>query len=198
MDPITLSASFATIVGLISNFKAERNSSTENEYQEFLLWLNEKKHKTVIDDINSNHLLSLSIKNTLNQNHEALLLKLAGLDNSISALASKVSGFNEIAHAINPNIEFSDQAISVIEQLSESQGSHFMELKTLGSGATFQIMDGNNGKINYTEPQFIEDDLEILCKHEFLISDYNPQGYRKWTITRQAAKFLKLAKESNN
>ena len=193
MDPITLSASFATIVGLISNFKSERNASSENEYKEFVAWLADKRHNTIIDEINSNHHLSLSIKSTLNQNHEALISKLKGLDNSIATLATKVSGFNEIAHAINPNIEFSDQAISFISQLNISLGSHFMELKTIGSDPTFQIMDGNGGNINYTESRFIEDDLEVLCKYDFLISDYNSQGYRLWTITRQAVKFLDLA-----
>ena len=193
LDPITLSASFATIVGLISNFKSERNASSENEYNEFIAWLAEKRHNTVIDEINSNHLLSLSIKSTLNQNHEELILKLKGLDNSIATLATKISGFNEIAHAINPNIEFSEQAISFIKQLDESQGSYFLELPS-HDGPTYATQGGNAGNISFTESRFVDDDLETLCKYGLLISDCTSQGYRSWKITRQAVGFLELTK----
>lgn len=193
LDPITLSASFATIVGLISNFKSERNASSENEYNEFVAWLVEKRHNTVINEINSNHLLSLSIKNTLNQNHEELILKIKGLDISIARLASKVSGFSEIVHAINPNIDFSEQAISIINQLNISLASNFVELNTSDRGSTFLIGDGSGKHINYTDSRFIEDDLKILCKYNFLIRDSNDQGCRRWTITRQAVTFLELS-----
>ena len=43
--------SLATIVGLICNFKSERRASSDDEYKEFIGWLNTKQHKLVIEEI---------------------------------------------------------------------------------------------------------------------------------------------------
>ena len=62
MELLSASTAFASIIGLICNFKAERKIESDNEYQEFISWLQEKKHKSVIEEVESNHLLGLSIK----------------------------------------------------------------------------------------------------------------------------------------
>ena len=125
-------STFATIIGLMSNFMSERRAVSDDEYKEFILWLENKRHKTLVEEINSNHLLGVGIKNLLKQSQEAVISKLESLNKTILLMSSKIDGFNEIAQAIEPNLEISDQAISIVKQLEESGGSVFLEIKTLG------------------------------------------------------------------
>lgn len=68
-----LFGSLATIIGLICNFKSERKSASNDEYQAFISWLSEKRHKSLIDELNDNYVLSLSIKGLLQQNHDVVV-----------------------------------------------------------------------------------------------------------------------------
>ncbi|EIK0775228.1 hypothetical protein R7P74_24360 [Vibrio sp. 2033] len=181
--------SLATIVGLICNFKSERRASSDDEYKEFVEWLDTKRHKSVISEIESNHLLSLSIKSLLNQNHEVVIEKLSGLDSSLIQLASQIDGLKEVANAIDPNTELSDQAISIIKQFTKSEGSVFLEMKMLG-GALYQIMDGNGGMLDYDEPRFLDDDLNQLCNLGFLRLDFNRKNERLFRITRATIRYV--------
>lgn len=49
MEPLITAGAFATIIGLICNFKNERRSVSENEYDDFVGWLNEKQHNKQIN-----------------------------------------------------------------------------------------------------------------------------------------------------
>lgn len=190
--PLTAATTFASIVGLLSNFKSERKSASDNEYQEFVQWLGDKRHKSLLDEITSNHLLGLGIKSLLNQNHDVVLQKLSALDETLLMLSSSIGGFKEISNAIAPNSELSEQAISIIDQLNNSGGSFFQELKTF-DGTTFHIMDAT-GQIDITEPRFIEDDLNQLVNSGLLIFDYSPKGKRNFKITRLSVKLLSQVK----
>ncbi|WP_319554031.1 hypothetical protein [uncultured Vibrio sp.] len=181
--------SLATIIGLICNFKSERRSSSDDEYKEFVEWLDTKRHKSVISEIESNHLLSLSIKSLLNQNHEVVIEKLSGLDSSLIQLASQIDGLKEVANAIDPNTELSAQAISIIKQFMKSEGSFFLEMKMLG-GTLYQIMDGNGGMLDYDEPRFLDDDLNQLCNLGLLRLDYNRKNERLFRITRATTRYI--------
>ena len=76
-------SSLATIIGLIYNFKSDRKSASDDEYQEFVNWLSDKRHKSVIEELHTNQLLGLSIKGLLQQNHDLVLSKLNHLDESL-------------------------------------------------------------------------------------------------------------------
>ncbi|NQZ86667.1 MAG: hypothetical protein HRT54_03705 [Colwellia sp.] len=188
MEVLTAATTFATIVGLLSNFKSERNSASEDEYKEFVSWLDEKRHKSLLDEIMSNHLLSLGIKSLLNLNHEVVLQKLSALDETLLVLSSSIGGFKEISNALAPNIELSEQAISIINQLNSTGGSSFLESNTF-DGTSFLFMD-TQGSLEIKEPRFVEDDLTQLVNLGLLLLDYSSQGNRIFRITRLAVKLL--------
>jgi len=188
MEALTAATTFASIVGLLSNFKSERKSTSDDEYQEFVLWLSDKRHKSLIEEITANQLLGLGIKSLLNQNHDVVLQKLLALDETLLLLSSSIDGFKEISSAISPGSNLSEQAISIIEQLSNSGGSFFQEIRGL-AGTSFKIMDAS-GALKITEERFIEDDLSQLVKSGLLILDSNSQGNRNFRITRLAVKLL--------
>ncbi|MCJ8293256.1 MAG: hypothetical protein MJK15_02510 [Colwellia sp.] len=188
MEAFTAATTFATIVGLLSNFKSERKSSSDDEYKEFVSWLDEKRHKSLLDEITSNHLLGLGIKSLLNQNHEVVLQKLSALDETLLVLSSSIGGFKEISNALAPNIELSEQALSIIDQLNSTGGSSFLESKTF-DGTSFLFMD-TQGSLEIKESRFIEDDLTQLVNLELLLLDFSSKGNRIFRITRLAVRLL--------
>jgi hypothetical protein len=188
VEALTAATTFATIVGLLSNFKSERKSSSDDEYKEFVDWLDEKRHKSLLDEITSNHLLGLGIKSLLNQNHEVVLQKLSDLDETLLVLSSSISGFREISNALAPNVELSEQALSIIGQLNSTGGSSFIESKTY-DGTSFLFMD-TQGSLEIKEPRFVEDDLTQLTNLELLLLDFSSQGNRIFRITRLAVKLI--------
>jgi hypothetical protein len=188
VGPLTAATTFATIIGLLSNFKSERKASSDDEYQEFVSWLDQKRHNSLLDEITSNHLLGLGIKSLLNQNHEAVIQKLGELDETLLVLSSSIGGFKEISNALSPNTELSEQALSIIEQLNATGGSSFLEVSGYGL-PSFQFID-TQGSLEIKEPRFIEDDLAQLVNLELLLLDYSTHNNRIFRITRLAVKLL--------
>jgi len=189
MDPLTISMTFATIVGLICNFKSERISSSKDEYNDFIGWLETKNHNQQIEYIKNNRELSDGIRSLLNQNHEIVMSKLSAITETLILLSSKVSGFREISHSIAPNTELSSQAISILNQLEISGGSSFIETDNF-DGLAYIIME-TNGNIEYGEQRFVKDDLLQLVSLNLLTLDYDNQGNRLFQITRNCVRLLK-------
>lgn len=189
-------STLSTILGLLSIFKAERRDTSDNEFDDFLVWLVHKQHKVVVDEINTNHQLSLSIKMLLTQNHEKAVEILRSVDSSLTLLSSKIDGIREISHAINPNLELSNQAISILQQLKESGGSHFVEIKRGLSGGVFLMLVDKKGKIEANETQFLNDDLQQLVDLNLLIEGVNSANNRTFSITRIVVKYLEQVNKS--
>jgi len=189
VDLLTSGTTFASIVGLLCNFKSEKRALSDNEYQEFVSWLDANRHKRLLEEITSNHLLGLGIKSLLNQNHDDVLKKLADLDDTLLVLSSSISGFKEISHALAPNIELSEQAISILSQLRSSGSESLIELN--GFSSPQFMFSHTTGNIKFTEKVFIEDDLSELVKRDLLLLNINSSGGRVYKFTRLAERLLK-------
>lgn len=188
MEPLSTASAFATIVGLVCNFRSERQSGQQDDYNEFLRWMDNVRHKELIEELNSNVSLAQGVKALLEDNHEQIMVKLKALESSMSAVASHINGLREISQALSPAHGLSDQAFSILKQLYDSGGSFFLELKILG-GTSYQVMDASsNNVIEINEERFVEDDLNQLCDLGLLIPDHNRQGHRLFRLTRSAAK----------
>ncbi|MDN2666138.1 hypothetical protein OW495_05375 [Vibrio sp. 14N.309.X.WAT.E.F5] len=197
--------SLATIVGLMCNFKSERRSTSDDEYKQFIDWLDTKRHKSLIEELNSNHLLGLSIKSLLNQNHEVVVQKLSALDGSLIQLASRIDGISEIAKAISPSSELSIQAVDVLKQFNEAGNVKLYEVLRLGDPIYLLLNNLNYSKlcdakyvsddwgnsISFKEPRFIEDDLNHLCKLGFLIEEKGHHHIKRvYSLKRAAVSYL--------
>lgn len=191
MDPLSIAGAFATIIGLICNFKNEKRTVSENEYNAFVEWLTEKRYDQIIEYLEKNSSLSESIKAFLNEHNEIIIKKLNSIDEIVSNIASNIEGLSEIVGAIKPNMGISEQCISLLKQLNESGGSSFMEVKDRGI-KYLQLHDGGSGDIHFNEPRFLEDDLNILVEYRFLRLEFIGSGSRVFHLTRQAVDFLQL------
>ncbi|RYG86542.1 MAG: hypothetical protein EON58_21625 [Alphaproteobacteria bacterium] len=181
MDPLTAATSFATIVGLLSNFKSERSGT---QLSEFIEWLKEKRHDDVALNIENNQTLAVQLKVILSLNHQELVERLDALDSVLASVARHVQTFSTLATTIRPSTVLSDQAISILKQFTASGANECWERKHLG-GCSYSFI-GGSGQLKIDEPRFLEDDLNTLVEFGILRLDYGSSGTRKFIITRQA------------
>jgi len=188
MEPITMTTTFASIVGLIGVFKSERRAEESTTLNQYIDWLRRGEHDELVKLILANADLSRSLEALLNQQHSDVMNKLEELDKVLIQVASHLTDFKPIASAMPVQSHLSDQAIDILHQLNAAKASCFMELKTLG-GTSYPIWDGNRGNINISESRFIEDDFATLCDLGFLMVDFRGSKGRDryFTITRAGA-----------
>lgn len=188
MDLMTATGAFATIVGLLCNFKSEHSSG---QMDDFIHWLKDKRHEDVAAEIKSNSELSQQLTGILATNHEELIQKLVSLDEVLSSVATHVENFSGLAQAIHPRSAISDQAVSVLRQLVDSGAKLFMENKIMSGGPNeYILIEGARGTISYDEPRFIEDDLETLVRLGLLRLEINRKETRRFFVTREAVRFI--------
>ncbi|MGI3105793.1 hypothetical protein ACRTEQ_23520 [Vibrio alginolyticus] len=185
MDPHILSTTFATIVGLLCNFKSERKSASDDEYKEFIEWLSKKRHDKVREGIESNMQLSVSLKVLLKSNHDDLVNRLSNIDKSLMLLTSKSVGFESVSNAIDPTFELSEQSISLLKQFDASGAGQFLLFDRV-----ILPFDVKGIEIQIDDPRFLEDDLEQLVKLKLLSLTRNKEGKKIYSIKRNAIRFL--------
>lgn len=189
MDLLTSATTFATIVGLLSNFKSERSGG---ELSDFIAWLKQKNHEDVASNIASNKSLVSELSQILATNHDELCEKLSALNDIIAGIASNISLFSALASSTNPESIISDQAVSIIRQLVESGAKEFLEIKVkTGDPDTYTLM-GVPGEIKYNEPRFMEDDLNTLVALGLLRLEFGSRGSRRFQVTRNAVNFVSV------
>jgi hypothetical protein len=198
MEPFS---SLATIIGLVSIWKSEGRARSGDEYNDFIQWLNEKRHSKLIDNLESNYLLGLQIKQLLAKNHAELEKSLSNLDAMLLQLASQVDEFREIAKIIDPKQNVSDQALYILKCIIDSTSSsiqmksiNFLDVDWGASDneeheVSMGFVDGS-GAIPIDEPKFLQDDLSTLVKLELLLISEVGTSLPTYTITRFAAKYI--------
>jgi hypothetical protein len=190
MDPISTATVFATIVGLIGNFSAERRGDASASYEEFMGWLTTNNHKELVALITQSHTTATSIKALLYEGREELISRLQRLDASLAQLATGFNGFRDLALSIYPNSQLSEQAVSLLEQFVDSGGSKAHGFRYHSGQFVLNIFEGGSGCLHYPDPRFIEDDLSALVEFGLLRLDHNRRGDPLYTITRNAVRFI--------
>jgi formyltetrahydrofolate synthetase len=193
VEPITLATSFASIIGLFANYKAENRSKSDDEYRDFMEWLEKGNHGELIKGIEENQKLGISIKVLLNEHSDDMIEKLAQLDAALAKVASQFEGFSEIARSVHPSVELSEQALSIVKQFVASGAKKVAELIVhTGNQNVYQFLgtvQGSN-KLEFSEPLFIEDDFNSLVKSNILRLEHTPKGTKHYCITRAATNLV--------
>ncbi|MDO8863726.1 hypothetical protein Q6D67_18700 [Haliea sp. E1-2-M8] len=189
MEPLSTATAFATIIGLVGQFKSGRQSVSDDEYKEFSQWLVQNNHSETKHLIEQSLVGVTGIKSILNQDREILRSRLSQIDELLASVASRMEGFGEVAGVIHPNSVVSTQAGSILKQILDSGSNNMIELNVYG-GPEFAL---NSGSIAYDDPQFIEDDLLTLVDMRLLRLDYNSKGGRVFYITRAARIFVEAS-----
>lgn len=187
MDLITGATTFATLVGLLSNFKSERSGG---ELSEFIDWLKQKNHDDVASGIAANGALVSELSQILATNQDELREKLSVLNDIMAGVASNISVFSALAKSTNPESVISDQAVAIVRQLVESGAKEFIEIKVMTGEPDMYSLMGVPGSIRYNEPRFMDDDLNTLVQLGLLRLEFGSGGSRCFQVTRNAIKFV--------
>lgn len=183
MDPFTLAGTFATLVGLLSNFKAERSSA---ELDEFIEWLREQHQDGLAQSISQNERVQAVLSGILATNHDELVARLRTITDQLSEVAKRVEGFDQLTTLVSVSPGLSSQAKSILRQMAKSTAKFVMEHKML-SGTEYLLMDGGTGEIQAQEPQFLSEDFEALVESGHLRVEYTSKGTPRYYLTRVGA-----------
>jgi hypothetical protein len=185
MDAIT----FATIVGLLSEFVSQRRSTQKASFEEFKGWLTERRHDEIVELLQTTSAASIGTKALLKETRDVLLDRLAAIDSALVAYASAVEGFATLASAFAPALALSEQAVHILRQIDASGASKVLEVHHGFDGGTSLIfIDGTQrGEVGVLDPRFLQDDLTSLIDLKLLRPDHNSSGGRFFHFTRAAA-----------
>lgn len=190
VDPVALSSAFATIVGLVCNYSAERRVAAD-PFADFMDYLR-GSHDEIRRRIDENCDLNRALRNLLSQRSDVVLQKLEQLDQILAGVAANIGDFKQLSIAVYKEQVLSEEAVGILSQFYDSGDARFLEVKHLGGCAYLPL---ETGAKNMTfEHRFVEDDLRTLCGLGFLSLDYNPKGDRIFILTRQAAHYVEAVR----
>lgn len=185
----TFTTTLVAIVGLIASFVNEQRAKEAKNFENFLVWLQNKHHDEILLNIDSNQQLQNSLKFILAQNQDTLLEMLSNIDFKLASLVSRIQGFDSMIASVYPDSVLSEQAVSILRQLDKSDSKSFFEVGV--KGATTFVFSDKPGQIYYKETRFVDDDLKLLVSTGLLIHSFNSKGNSVYTITRSSVAFLK-------
>ena len=183
-----IAESFAIIVGLLGQYRSEKGSQTQLEFNDFMAWLTNANHIEIKELLELNVNATIYIKALLNQDHIIFKEKLDKIDAAITAFASTIDGFDVLANAVNPDKTLSDQAVNILEQFEAVGATKVIELKMM-SGPEYLFLETSEN-LEISEPRFVEDDLRTLLEYGLLRHDYNSKGDNLYLFTRAASRLV--------
>lgn len=190
MEPLTNAGAFATIISLVCNYRQEKGASEALDHQKFIEWLEYHRHEEIKNLICNTAALRAEIDNLLRADHAVIMQKLEAINTTLATLISHVGEFRGLTLTMMPGAEISDQAVSILRQLVNSNSSYFICVLFLGSGGfSMQLEEGNHVEI--TEPRFLDDDLSKLCGLGLVSLEYGGDGTTQiYKITRSSARLI--------
>jgi hypothetical protein len=184
-----LATPFAEIVGLLCHYRQEKGHREALDHQTFIEWLEYHRHEEIKNLIVNTAALRTEIDNLLRSEHAVMIDKLNQIQDILLKLLGRTEEFKSLALAVAPNAQLSDQAVSILRQFVESHQSQLLYEDLGGDSFVLQILNGES--ITVTEPQFIKDDLNQLCRLNLLaVVEYNTQGTPIYGISRNAVRFM--------
>lgn len=188
MDPLSIASAFATIVGLIGQFRSERKSGQNPDIEEFMAWIAENKiaNHDVINLLEQNQDALKSIDELLREQQDVLQKKLERLDTALASFASLVPGFDSLSTTLRPQAKISPQAIDILQQAADSGASKLLQMHILGNQYISLEYADAQGKLNVKEPRFLESDLHTLVDLRLLIPQSDIRGTKLYLLTRNA------------
>lgn len=189
MNPIEASATFATIVGLICNWKNERAAQATDRYQDFMAWLVQHNFNDLNDRIFASEELQRDLSALLSQDISVISTKLDTIVGSLSAVADKIDTLSQLSRTLGADAEaLSEQALAILKAFDESESAYMIYQKL-----TQDLLFPSCHKFaTVRETRFIENDLSALQKFNYIQFVGQTQGgAEKYAITRPGSNFAR-------
>lgn len=187
MEPLTLAASFATIVGLMADFASSRKQGDPLELTEFVEWLRFHGHTELLSAIEKNAATTTSIKASLAEGRQELLSRLSSIEGLLGSLMVGQGPLEQLALSVHPDAVLSPQAIAVLQAYEDCQAGKAL-LHFTFDGPHFTFLDGSSSSsYQPQEPRFLEDDLAHLVDLSLLTLSHNKRGEKVLHLTRRGS-----------
>jgi hypothetical protein len=196
MDPITASTTLATIVGLICNYKQERGAKKDLDHRDFIEWLEYHRHEDIKNLITNTHGLQEEVNQLLREDHAKILGKLDSINDTLSQVLSRVSGFEILAQRFGSGGTLSDQAIYILCQFAISGSGEIMRVENDNGNVHFFGVTAHVD-IEIKDQRFVRDDINALESFNFIRVSRYGSGNTLYCLTRAGARYAELVKANS-
>ena len=122
MSPLEGSTIFATIVGLICNWRQERGGVAQDRFQDFITWLSQHHFNELRDRIMASQTLQQELGELLRLDISLLNSKLDTIVTAISSVADRIESLDRVSRAFHSSTEaLSDQAAYILKVFDQSR-----------------------------------------------------------------------------
>lgn len=193
-----LSASLATLVGLICNFRQEKGGREQLDHRKFMEWLEYHRHEEMKTLICTTFHLQGEVDALLREDNAGLAEKLNGVESMLAQLLSRIDGFRPIVERLYPGDELSKQALEILTVFADSGGGILRPIVSAGVQGFWIMPTGRGQTLEYTagEPAFLDDDIRTLCALGFLNGDCTSSGDAIYRFTRAGAAYVAQVKSA--
>jgi hypothetical protein len=191
MEPLS---AFLSLISLLRIFKQERGEDTKADRQAFLDWLAQHKHDELKDFIANTAAARTEVDKILAADHAEMIEKLDDIQKIVATLLSRVDEFRGLSQAIVPDMQLSEQAVSILRQFAESGADQLYYANHGAGNFVLMTLPPNSVGVGFTEPRFIKNDLDDLT-HLGLISlaEYNAEGYPIYCLARAGSRYVQTS-----
>lgn len=187
MEPMAVAGGFATVVGLLADFVSTRGQNDVIETREFVEWLRVHGHGELIDRIERNTAVTVSIKAALAEGKSELLTRLHAIEALLVALSVDHGALHSLALALNPVAGFSPQAAAILGAYESAGAGRALLLANLEDEMLLFLDGSSSSSYKPTEHRFFQADLRALVEQQMLSLDHNGRGERLYQLTRRGA-----------
>ncbi len=123
----------AQLIGLLSAWKQERKSNSDDHFRDFSMWLDHHNFTKINQRISESEELQRELQSLLSSSISEIDKKLDRIEFQIIQIASKIEGFDALyRHSSPQNSALSAQALEILKLFSEREKDHEMQLDALG------------------------------------------------------------------
>ena len=197
MVSLSAARTLAQIVGLLADFAGSQDAKKLLTYGELTEWLSSHGHAEVITAIERNHATTIAVKASLAEGRDALLAKIALLDQKISALAAGLGPIDNIARSMHPGAGLSEQARELLCEIERGQVAQMLEHHNEEGGwELFGIDAGVRGwQWAAQDSRFFQDDIQRLLILGLLAPGHPPRNASNARLFRSTRLGSEIAKQ---
>lgn len=188
---------FATIVGLLCNWKQERGAAAQDRFQDFIAWLEQHHFNELSDKITASQELSRQFAELLREDNRLLGSKLDLISNATASIAAKLDRFDSLAESLNsPTDKLSDQAVELLKFFDQTGAARMVVFDPRPDRPYDIKFFPKGGVAKVSDVRFLESDLRDLCAFNLVAQvDCNSSGEPIYSLTRSGSNFAQSIKE---
>jgi hypothetical protein len=193
VDPVTIMAGVnwsVQLIGLLSAWKQDRKATSDDNFQNFILWLENHNFHALRERIYESDELNRDLHSLMANSIEQIGAKLDELSSAVSLVASKIDGLRSIDRAVFADANtVSTQAREILRFFSDADDSDRMCHGIYGAKAEHVLhLLPSKKTLRPSEQKFVKDDIDALVAADLIsLSKFNRRQNPIYVLTRKGA-----------